>query len=184
MPNFTRNAIKASFLKLLSQRPLNQITVKDIVEDCGVNRNSFYYHFEDLPALLEEIVGEQAAVMIQRHPTVASAEEGCDAIVEFVAQNKRAVYHIYNSLSRDIFERHLMKLCQHVVSAYVEALPAGLAEEDRAVLIHFHRCALFGTVIDWLNEGMRWDIAAYFRQVSRLRMGWPEKPLGKAPLSV
>ena len=126
MPNFTRNAIKASFLKLLSQRPLNQITVKDIVEDCGVNRNSFYYHFEDLPALLEEIVGEQAAVMIQRHPTVASAEEGCDAIVEFVAQNKRAVYHIYNSLSRDIFERHLMKLCQHVVSAYVEALPAPL----------------------------------------------------------
>ena len=122
--------------------------------------------------------------MIQRHPTVASAEEGCDAIVEFVAQNKRAVYHIYNSLSRDIFERHLMKLCQHVVSAYVEALPAGLAEEDRAVLIHFHRCALFGTVIDWLNEGMRWDIAAYFRQVSRLRLGWPEKPLGKAPLSV
>ena len=61
MPNFTRNAIKASFLKLLSQRPLNQITVKDIVEDCGVNRNSFYYHFEDLPALLEEIVGPRQA---------------------------------------------------------------------------------------------------------------------------
>ena len=41
MPNFTRTAIKASFLKLLGQRPLNQITVKDIVEDCGVNRNSW-----------------------------------------------------------------------------------------------------------------------------------------------
>ena len=54
MPNFTRRAIKESFLKLLNQRPLNQITVKDIVEDCGINRNSFYYHFEDLPALLEE----------------------------------------------------------------------------------------------------------------------------------
>ena len=47
MPNFTQNAIKASFLKLLGQRPLNQITVKDIVEDCGVNRNSFYYHFDN-----------------------------------------------------------------------------------------------------------------------------------------
>ena len=59
MANFTRRAIKETFLKLLNQRPLNQITVKDIVEDCGINRNSFYYHFEDLPALVEEMVGEQ-----------------------------------------------------------------------------------------------------------------------------
>ena len=45
MANFTRKAIKEAFLKLLNQRPLSQITVKDIVEDCGINRNSFYYHF-------------------------------------------------------------------------------------------------------------------------------------------
>lgn len=176
MPNFTRTAIKASFLKLLGQRPLNQITVKDIVEDCGVNRNSFYYHFEDLPALLEEIVGEQVTAMIELHPTIDSVEEGCDTIVEFVTKNKRAIYHIYNSLSRDMFERHLMKLCQYVVSAYVETIPAGLLadEEEKAVFIRFHRCALFGTVIDWLNEGMRYDIAAYFRRISRLRLGWPQ----------
>ena len=52
MPNFTKMAIKATFIKLLNERPLNRITVKDIVEECGVNRNSFYYHFEDIPALL------------------------------------------------------------------------------------------------------------------------------------
>ncbi len=175
MPNFTRNAIKASFLKLLSQRPLDKITIKDIVEDCGVNRNSFYYHFEDLPALLEEIVGEQAAAMMARHPTIDSVEEGCEAIVEFVTKNKRAVYHIYNSLSRDMFERHLMKLCQYVVSAYIDAALAGHTadEADRAVIIRYHRCACFGTVIDWLNDGMKDDIAAYFRRICQLRLGWP-----------
>lgn len=176
MPNFTRTAIKASFLKLLGQRPLNQITVKDIVEDCGVNRNSFYYHFEDLPALLEEIVGEQVTAMMEQHPTIVSVEEGCDTIVEFVTKNKRAIYHIYNSLSRDMFERYLMKLCQYVVSAYAETVPAGLLanEEEKAVFVRFHRCTLFGTVIDWLNDGMRYDIASYFREISRLRLGWPE----------
>lgn len=176
MPNFARNAINASFLKLLDQRPLHQITVKDIVEDCGVNRNSFYYHFEDLPALLEEIVGEQVAALMERHPTIDSVEEGGDAIAEFATQYKRAVYHIYNSLSRDMFERQLMKLCEYVVSAYLETVPAGLllSVEDRAVMIRFHRCSLFGTVIDWLNDGVRDDIAAYFRQISRLRLGWPE----------
>ena len=49
MPNFTQKAIKESFIKLLNDKPLHQITVKDIVEDCGVNRNTFYYHFTDIP---------------------------------------------------------------------------------------------------------------------------------------
>ncbi len=176
MPNFTRNAIKASFLRLLSQRPLNQITVKDIVADCGVNRNSFYYHFEDLPALLEEVVSEQVAAMMDQHPTIDSVEDGSDAIVEFVTRNRRAVYHIYNSLSRDVFERHLMKLCQYVVTAYVDAALKGrtVSGDTRDVIVHYHCCVCFGMVIDWLNEGMKEDIAAFFRRVCQLHLGWPQ----------
>lgn len=49
MANFTKQAIKASFLKLLNQQPLSKISVRDIVEDCGINRNSFYYHFMTFP---------------------------------------------------------------------------------------------------------------------------------------
>lgn len=39
---------------------MNQITVKDIVLECGVNRNSFYYYFEDLPTLPEEVLKSDA----------------------------------------------------------------------------------------------------------------------------
>ena len=60
MSSFTKNAIKSSFLKLLEEKPLSQITVKMIVEDCGINRNSFYYHYADIPALMEEIAHDDA----------------------------------------------------------------------------------------------------------------------------
>ena len=43
MPTFTKAAIKATFISLLNKKPLNKITVKEIVEECGINRNSFYY---------------------------------------------------------------------------------------------------------------------------------------------
>ena len=43
-----RDAIMESVLKLLEERPLSKITVKDIVDECGINRNTFYYHFEDI----------------------------------------------------------------------------------------------------------------------------------------
>ena len=175
MPNFTRNAIKASFLKLLSQRPLNQITVKDIVEDCGINRNSFYYHFSDLPALVEEIMAEQVSAMVENHPTVDSVQEGSDAIVEFVMHNKRAIYHIYNSVSRDVFERHLMEVCRYVVTTYLDGMLEEVEEADRDAILRFHRCACFGSVIDWLNGGMKDDVSDYFRRIRQLRLGLPEK---------
>ncbi|MDE6923467.1 MAG: TetR/AcrR family transcriptional regulator [Oscillospiraceae bacterium] len=171
MANFTRRAIKDSFLKLLNQRPLNQITVKDIVEDCGINRNSFYYHFEDLPALVEEIIGEHMEKLIQKYPTVSSVEECADAVIELVMDNRRAIYHIYNSLSRDVFERRLMDACRYIVSTYLKAEFAGkgMAPQDLDALIRLHQCACFGSVIDWLNGGMKDDIADYFRRVCALQ---------------
>jgi len=171
MPNFTRRAIKESFLKLLNQRPLNQITVKDIVEDCGINRNSFYYHFSDLPALVEEIMAEQVSAMVKNHPTVDSVQEGSDAIVEFVMH----IYHIYNSVSRDVFERHLMEVCRYVVTTYLDGMLEEVEEADRDAILRFHRCACFGSVIDWLNGGMKDDVSDYFRRIRQLRLGLPEK---------
>ena len=53
MSSFTRKAIIEAFVKLLNERPLNKITIKDIVEECGINRNTFYYHFRDVPDLIE-----------------------------------------------------------------------------------------------------------------------------------
>ena len=176
MANFTRRAIKETFWKLLNQRPLNQITVKDIVEDCGINRNSFYYHFEDLPALVEEIVGEQVQALIRNHPTISSVEECFDAVIELVMENKRAIYHIYSSLSRDVFERYLMEACQYIVDTYLKAEFAGrsISPGDLDVLIRFHKCECFGAVIDWLNGGMKDDIADYFHRVCALQKGWME----------
>lgn len=48
MSQLTKKAIKTSFIKLLNQTAFDKITVKDIVKDCGVNRNTFYYHYQDV----------------------------------------------------------------------------------------------------------------------------------------
>ena len=79
--SLTKRAIRASFLKLLNERPLNKITVKDIVEDCGINRNSFYYHYTDIPALAEEIVKDEAARIVQEYPTVDSLEQCLESLL-------------------------------------------------------------------------------------------------------
>ena len=103
MPSFTRKAIMQSFMKLVDQRPINKVTIKDIVEDCGINRNTFYYHFSDIPALIEAIVQEEAAELFKAHPTISSYEECIRLAIQEIQKNKRAVLHIYNSSNRDIY---------------------------------------------------------------------------------
>ena len=55
MSGFTKEIIAKTFTELLDEKPMSKITVKDIVERCGVNRNTFYYHFKDIYDVLEWI---------------------------------------------------------------------------------------------------------------------------------
>ncbi|MCI8589873.1 MAG: TetR family transcriptional regulator [Clostridiales bacterium] len=155
MANFTAKAIKESFIKLLNEKPLNKISVKDIVEDCGINRNSFYYHFQDIPALLEEIIVEHTAAIIEQYPAVNSLDECFHAAFSFALQNKKAAFHIYHSINRDVFEKELMKLCDYTVCTYLKtAFTEPINEADRLILQRFIKCACFGLIIEWLNSGM------------------------------
>lgn len=169
--NLTEKAIKDAFLKLLDEKPLNRITVKDIVEECGINRNSFYYHFPDIPSLVERIVTEGVDKIIAEHNTIDSVEEGFHCAVLLMTNRRRAVLHIYNSVNRDIFERHLMKICAYVIKSYSDNVLSGYAlnERDREILINYYKCALFGISINWLENGMPGDIEADFRRLSEIK---------------
>ena len=49
---YTRKVIRETFLQMLGEMPLDKITVKDIVLRCNINRNTFYYHYADIYAVL------------------------------------------------------------------------------------------------------------------------------------
>lgn len=179
MANFTRNAIKSSFLKLLNERPLTQITVKDIVSDCGVNRNTFYYYFEDIPRLIEDIVVEDAERIIQKFPSIAMIEDCLNAMIEFALMHKRAVLHIYNSVNRDIYEQYLWKICDHTIKTYLDTALNGrtISESDENILSEYFGCVLFGVVSGWLNKGMKEDIQLSFNRIYELQKGIVEETI-------
>ena len=171
MSNLTEKAIKASAMKLLNEKPLAQITVKDITEDCGINRNSFYYHFRDIPSLLETMILEQAEEIIAAYPSITSLEECLDAALSFARNNRKAAMHIYNSVSRDIYEQYLWRVCEQLVTLYVSsAIPDGAIDDfDREVIINFYKCACFGQILDWQRGGMKTDLKKQFVRMLEIK---------------
>ena len=65
MQNITKTALEASLKKLLLKKPLDKITIRDLTEDCGISRMTFYYHFKDIYDLVEWICYEDAAQALQ-----------------------------------------------------------------------------------------------------------------------
>lgn len=51
----TKIKITKSFWELYKKRPIEKITVKDITDACGIHRATFYLHYPDVYAVLEQI---------------------------------------------------------------------------------------------------------------------------------
>ena len=107
MSHLTDKAIKAAFMKLLEEQPFEKITVKDIVEECGINRNTFYYHFQDIYALLQEILDEETEKSLKSSQEYLTWQDGILQAISFALENKKALYHIYNSVNRVRIEKYL-----------------------------------------------------------------------------
>ena len=43
----TKQALAAALKELMAQKPIENITIHDLTEHCGIRRQTFYYHFED-----------------------------------------------------------------------------------------------------------------------------------------
>ena len=177
MANFTKKAIKETFISMLEERPLSEITVKELAEKCGINRNSFYYHYQDIPALIEELVKEEAESIIEKYPSVSTIVECFDALTEFASHRKRAIMHIYRSINREVFERHLMSVSEYFVGNYVNTV---LTDENidgtgRRTIVGYYKCVFFGLVLDWLNNGMTDGYAHEIRRIFLLKKDWAKE---------
>ena len=167
MTSYTKKAIENSFLKLLNEYPLSRITVKMIVEDCHINRNSFYYHFQDIPSLLEEVTIEYANQVLDAIPNDRTLGESIETVLTFVVSNKKALLHIWKSIKREIFEENLMRVCEYIINRYMTSLfsEIPLDQEELWLINNFLKCEIFGQITDWLNQNMSFDIVEHIRKL-------------------
>ena len=169
------------FDQLLEEKPFGKITVKELVERCGVNRNTFYYHFRDIPDLLESMVKEKADEIIRHHDQLWSIMDCLQLMIQYCAAHRRAILHIYHSIQRDVFVDNLERLAVYAVEEFVTAATADLPvpPEDRRLLIRYYKCLLIGVSLDWLNSNIDYDLSASMGRIFGLFSGSTRKAILK-----
>ena len=173
MSKFTRNAIIQTFVRLLNQYPMNEITVKDIVEECGINRKTFYYYFQDIYDLLEAVIDEQRQEMENRQVTAESAERMLHEATCFISKNRKAVLHILQNGKQEKMFDYLHQSIQKNVGAFVEKEAEGSSctRENLEMIIWLYTDAVYGFFLRWIKNGMKETSEELIGKLFRLLSG-------------
>ena len=179
MPPFAKREIKNSFIKLLTERPISQITVKDIVEDCGVNRNSFYYHFQDIPDLICYMMEQGSKELLENCLAQPTLEDKIRYLLS-VALNahpliQRTISTSYQSELEPLLLEQFYSFFDQLTneSASSSLVSDSLTSSQRKLLLRYHSLAFLGLVRTWskddsahMDEIVR-DLAQFFTKVGR-----------------
>lgn len=157
MAQTTKRALAASLKKLLSKKSLDKVTVTDIVEDCQVNRQTFYYHFKDIYDLIEWIYTSEATKALDGKKTYDTWQQGILQIFEYVLENKTFIVNTYHSINREHLELYLYNETYALLIGVIEEKAAGMAvrDDDKSFIAHFYKYAFVGLMLEWIRTGMR-----------------------------
>ncbi len=156
LTTFTKEALVDSFVALVSERPMDKIKIQDIVDHCGVNRNTFYYHFADIYSLLEYLFEDEAKKTINYIDSGASFKECFRHSISFIIQHRIAVIHIANSINRELLENYFCQSFYHMLKEYLTQnfQVDKINPEDFEFLISFYEHAFVGMTMDWITNGI------------------------------
>lgn len=150
MPIHMKERICTALVRLLDTKDINRITVKDLVDACGTSRQTFYYHFRDLPEVIRDVIRQE---LRRRY----RPEDGSEALFPALADLA------YSDLLGKLLGRPdaaaesalLDEIC--ILLSELSQLPRSgflIPMSDAAALIEFCACGIVGIML----RSRRWEI--------------------------
>lgn len=166
MANSTQNVILDTFEDMLERMPLEKITVTALIKACNIGRNTFYYHYEDIYALLDDlllkILGQYAVQDKDLKSTMKSLLYAC-------RDNKRKVNHLFYSMSRDRLEQFVFGRTDSVITTYIHQIAKmrNVDPKRTEVVSDIVKYSIYGFILRFFWNGMTADIEKSVDELGR-----------------
>lgn len=152
----TKKALAASLKKFMNKKPLSKITVSEIVNDCKVNRKTFYYHFADIYDLLKWMLEEEAIEVVKNFDLIVDYEEAMMFVIDYVNENQHILSCAYDSMGREEMKRFfyadLIGVMRTVIDGAEKEVGIAISEDYKDFVCNFYTEAISGMLIDWFND--------------------------------
>lgn len=152
----TKKAIAESLKALMQTKDLNHITIREIIEGCGINRKTFYYHFRDIYDLVEWMFNREALDFLRQCNTLSTYEEAIRFTFRYIQENPHICSCAVDSLGTSYLKRFFYKDLHDIILDVVRDTASGMkVPEDYLLFItDFYLHALISVLLDWVRRGM------------------------------
>ncbi len=156
----TKHTLVTSLKKLMETKPLSKITISEICNGCGMNRKTFYYHFEDIYDMLRWMLEQEALEVVKQFDLLTDYEEVIRFIIDYVDANDHILSCVYDAMGREGMKRFFLSDFHISISVIIEgiekAMNISVSQNYKQFLCDFYTNALSGILIDWfLDRTMR-----------------------------
>ena len=149
-----KREICAALKTLMAQKPLNKITVAEIMQSCGMARQHFYYHFEDIYDAVRWMFDQEAVALLREHEGVMLWQEGLLQLFQYLQENRAVCLCALHSLSREHLKRFFQTDIHAIIQSTIQriVIESNCQASDREVdlLTKFYVGALASLIEEWL----------------------------------
>lgn len=152
--NAAKRQICTVLKELMTQKPLNRITVAEIMRGCGMARQHFYYHFDDVYDAVRWIFEEEAVALLREHEGVMLWQDGLLQLFQYLQENRAVCLCALHSISREhlkrFFQTDVHVIIQGTIQRIAEELNYQVSDGEVDLLTKFYVGALASMMEEWL----------------------------------
>ena len=148
-----KDTIARAAKDLVIKKGVKKLTVKDIVGACHITRQTFYYHFEDIPALLRWILERESKQTIAEAKSLKSGEEKLRYLfliaINALPYMKKGMETNYRYELEKMLTQHLTYLFERLCDE--EGLYQKCSRIEVNLILRYHCQAIMGLLRNWTD---------------------------------
>ena len=150
----TKAMLCQALKKKMVQKPLDKITIRELADDCGLKRQAFYYHFQDIYDLVRWMFQQEAVSLLRQHDGALLWQEGLLQLLRYLEENRAVCRCALQSLGRSYISMFFRDDIHAIIHRTVDELHRQAhflqAREQGELLTQFYVIALAGVVESWV----------------------------------
>ncbi len=156
----TKEILAESFRELAENRPVNKITIQEIVDNCDYSPATFYRHFSDKYDLIAwDYVHRTTEIMNKIGKDEYEWKDTLWYGLAFYLENKEDIRNlIKNTSGHDALVRYMSEAnIDHLTKCILKLSGQKQLDRDIAIHVRVYCCGTVETVCEWLLDNIKCD---------------------------